>query len=948
MHRYEQVGQREHIPDPERKRKREQVTFRERELEQRTESVEQEKEDSEPMRPEKKQKRRRKLLGERLLRSSMPVEMRLLQIAQERRELWEKDPKAREFRETELKEREPGGLLLKAFHRRKKRNHLGAWLLRKKEVKEARLRELSERLIHEGEVIERQIKERHLLRSVETSDWGTNHPGSPGLLGNPSKEPVPTTSFDIATPLFEPQAALSAPNSTAQVFSSASNNTIDRSNVKVAGGDQINLSVFINSQLPSHIPGQQVPDLLQTSDQHSHGLSRPSLAGLSASPLAPSTVSCTLSNFRYPFQGTCVTSHPPESATVDASCNPPPTQNPISIYSDPIIPDAPTPKVSNFMTTSAGEMHPCDACSPVEEGSPKSQDVEMASSDFEVVSLEDLDIGAKQRGTPSPSKALHLPKISNVHEIYVRNIYPSGHGYPCPNPWPIGPPTRIGDVGTLTSLGFDALMNLSDYQPTSLQSNLSSLPPFSDVLQIPEYLSEGESAFGGVSNCEISCVPESPSNIHQIKYQCQDSEGAILAVTSPAQLLSLRDHAPLRDWLCEHGMALLQSLRPGRADPLYVVTGTIASSSWAIATYAEPMNAPYDSLILTRRMLKDSSPQSSYLWTHTGRAQARSRTSTTIDSTGEKAKDQCLFLRGFLLTPSTKHTSRTEGYGVRNDGNTASEPNSTTGESRSSTNNSSKNNHDSIGEAGSLDSTSVTPSSEGPDESGTSEDVGVPAPIEAPEHVVVDEIPFLTSTEIYPSHMINKRLLELTHADLAVTHDDDWGAQLQHSHQRSTSGTMGSSVRRPSFLSDAQNAKMMFGANTHTPLYSPTWEDLTVAAASLGLSTRQLVLLTPAGGSHEKVPHPCTTFNNICQHLFGHGGCMEASEDPSQDGQFQAVSSVRHPTLESIHLGYGRGPTKRSAKNAAAFAACAWLGKQYPDIVLISNDNNFVLARNTI
>jgi hypothetical protein len=120
-------------------------------------------------------------------------------------------------------------------------------------------------------------------------------------------------------------------------------------------------------------------------------------------------------------------------------------------------------------------------------------------------------------------------------------------------------------------------------------------------------------------------------------------------------------------------MELFQSLRPGKAEPLYVVTGTVMSSSWAIATYTEPMDPAYNLAVLSRVMSETPNSHPTYRWTRTGKSQARSRITKTIDSTGERVKDQCLFLRGFLLTPSTQHTADHGQYRVRiSDGKAAS------------------------------------------------------------------------------------------------------------------------------------------------------------------------------------------------------------------------------------------------------------------------------------
>jgi hypothetical protein len=62
-------------------------------------------------------------------------------------------------------------------------------------------------------------------------------------------------------------------------------------------------------------------------------------------------------------------------------------------------------------------------------------------------------------------------------------------------------PICIGDVGTFTLDGFVALENLYDCRSASLQDPLSLLPLLSEVWRNPEYLAEGQSITGGVSEC---------------------------------------------------------------------------------------------------------------------------------------------------------------------------------------------------------------------------------------------------------------------------------------------------------------------------------------------------------------------------------------------------------------------------------------------------------------
>ncbi|KAH6912112.1 hypothetical protein BKA70DRAFT_826009 [Coprinopsis sp. MPI-PUGE-AT-0042] len=291
-----------------------------------------------------------------------------------------------------------------------------------------------------------------------------------------------------------------------------------------------------------------------------------------------------------------------------------------------------------------------------------SESITIESGDFEITLLDDLDM--EDRHQPRAwYRSSDLPNGLTLDGIYIRKIYPNGHGYPCPNPCPEGPPVRIGDIGELTSAGFAALANLADCQLPSLQGELAALA-LSDPWHEPNYFSEGQSIMGGVA-VDKTRRWLGVGTIRTIEYRCRAPQGAILAVTSPAQLHTLphdRNHR-LRSWLCKHGMELLQSIDPGRTDPLYIVTGKVTSSSWATATYSEPMTAPDDVLVLARSFY--GLPP--YYWSEPGASRNWSKVSSNVNPGGERASDQCLFLRGFLLTPSSKHASREARHAVKTD-----------------------------------------------------------------------------------------------------------------------------------------------------------------------------------------------------------------------------------------------------------------------------------------
>ncbi|KAH6869200.1 hypothetical protein BKA70DRAFT_1491252 [Coprinopsis sp. MPI-PUGE-AT-0042] len=119
-----------------------------------------------------------------------------------------------------------------------------------------------------------------------------------------------------------------------------------------------------------------------------------------------------------------------------------------------------------------------------------SESITIESGDLEITLLDDLDMEEKHQPR-AWYRFLDLPNGLSLDGIYIRKIYPNGHGYPCPNPCPQGPPVRIGDIGELTSAGFATLANLADCKLPSLQGELAALA-LSDLWHEPNYFSEGQ------------------------------------------------------------------------------------------------------------------------------------------------------------------------------------------------------------------------------------------------------------------------------------------------------------------------------------------------------------------------------------------------------------------------------------------------------------------------
>jgi hypothetical protein len=338
-----------------------------------------------------------------------------------------------------------------------------------------------------------------MLSELKANEPTSRYAGSGSSASSNQAQLAPATSFPLAASPLNQEESAPASSNAAQLFDSSSGNTVTDSHVNVAARDLINVSVFVNPHPPPPTTSQQTPGIPKPPDQS--GVQWPSI----------------LWKFRSPFLGTAVTLHTPESASVDSLSKP---QAKPSISPDPIdrqpflVQKAPAPEARPSQANEQAHREAYPSGSKRKDNSPQPRD---AGSDVVSIratiilarpltllklSLEGLEMGDKYREAPFALKLANRSKASNKRDVYIRNIYPSGHGYPCADPWPLGPPVGIGDVGILTSIGFVCLTNLYDCQSLSLQDHLSSLPPLSEVWRNPEYLSEGESVFGGVSDCE--------------------------------------------------------------------------------------------------------------------------------------------------------------------------------------------------------------------------------------------------------------------------------------------------------------------------------------------------------------------------------------------------------------------------------------------------------------
>ncbi|KAH6906634.1 hypothetical protein BKA70DRAFT_395054 [Coprinopsis sp. MPI-PUGE-AT-0042] len=186
----------------------------------------------------------------------------------------------------------------------------------------------------------------------------------------------------------------------------------------------------------------------------------------------------------------------------------------------------------------------------------------------------------------------------------------------------------------------------------SPKASFKESPPTLSSFHDEDAFGEGHVVTGGIDDCNPR-MDDNQIEVDEITFQCNQSEGAILAMTSPADLHDMEQTYLLREYLCEHATQIFHFLREQHRLPsetsLYIVTGTTKSASWAIATHGQPMQPSHNSLVL-KRIPRGERCSPLFRWTRMGNAQTEIR-----NHEHGQEKTQCLFLRGFLLTPSDNY-----------------------------------------------------------------------------------------------------------------------------------------------------------------------------------------------------------------------------------------------------------------------------------------------------
>ncbi|KAH6890778.1 hypothetical protein BKA70DRAFT_1234381 [Coprinopsis sp. MPI-PUGE-AT-0042] len=350
--------------------------------------------------------------------------------------------------------------------------------------------------------------------------------------------------------------------------------------------------------------------------------------------------------------------------------------------------------------------------------------------------------------------------VSSEEEVYERCLLPKGQGYPLFNPQPLRYPVKPGDFGILGQDGFDPIGNLFD--PIDQQQFKINRPPKHEVTRQPRKLKEGQTIATGIEDAR------------KVADHCDKAnQGAVLALTSSGELetLTQKSRNQLREYLCNHGTQLMANLHREHylehGQSLYVVTGTIKSGCWAIAVHTSPMREPYDQVVLTRREDKSGDAFPTYDWTVRGSADARSGASDCINAGAERTKDQCLFLRGFLVTPSLDFEVKTNPGGGSSAGGSSSNLDSSSNEEP----------YHRKGGSASQGKGKDPDWDNGDASSGSSQALQFQSKRALDTRSLVQPFPALRLDvkSHYPSRRINEMLIQNhENTSMAITHDDDW------------------------------------------------------------------------------------------------------------------------------------------------------------------------------
>ncbi|KAF8995189.1 hypothetical protein BDQ17DRAFT_1365950 [Cyathus striatus] len=262
-----------------------------------------------------------------------------------------------------------------------------------------------------------------------------------------------------------------------------------------------------------------------------------------------------------------------------------------------------------------------------------------------------------------------LIKSPSSYEVYVETMFPLKHGYPLwlPQPdrnLPIEYRRKglsVGDVGFITYDGsFDFLFNI--WTTTGSPINLDDLSNgFESSASLPELQTSLKTSFpprSMISN--IAGIEVVVKANREISYSfAAKGPGAILSMPHGAVQEDYKNERILKEYIGRNAESWYRyALKCGRdidRHSLYLVTGSLKSRAWGIATYDTTVpNQGHSTLILS----KSTDPEGpAYEWKKSGKA-TTFRTGPVPDATTDTQsripndENQCLFLRGFKISLS--------------------------------------------------------------------------------------------------------------------------------------------------------------------------------------------------------------------------------------------------------------------------------------------------------
>ncbi|KAF8991768.1 hypothetical protein BDQ17DRAFT_270246 [Cyathus striatus] len=246
-------------------------------------------------------------------------------------------------------------------------------------------------------------------------------------------------------------------------------------------------------------------------------------------------------------------------------------------------------------------------------------------------------------------------------EVYVESMFPLKKGYPLFFPQPDqNLPKEYRqkgvsheDVGIITSDGaFDFLFNIwysaqDPINPNDLPENFVSLSPSGSETLFQLVVNYD----GHLSNMDI--VSEESENTSDISYTCKSGDkGSLLSLPYGAYQEDLKSQLDLKEFISKNAISWYRyALAKGRdidRHSLCLVTGSIKSSSWGIATFDKSVAERSSMLVIGESHRVD---RPSLKWKKTGGASS-SRTGPSPNGIPDSINNQCLFLRGFRISLS--------------------------------------------------------------------------------------------------------------------------------------------------------------------------------------------------------------------------------------------------------------------------------------------------------